>query len=299
MPSRSSGALAGGRAPSACLVPLPARMPGSRLPPRAAPSADLSDDAELHQLRDVLDHAAHAELGAPHGRPVACGTHCRLHGLGCPSCHLARQAGRTRRKGGPQVDPAGAVCPRCAMDGGHLRAMHRAAAPGSALQPGTSGSDGPSTSFIRRSCSSSNGGTTRRPISMASPGSMRQWSSSSRARSSTWQRLRTSWPQTRWCSGASWKRAARTSCRASAISWMTGERIVRSRPAAGTEAFQVGRDVAVTPGQGDLPQPAHRADPVCANDGQGPARADPDRARLDHEVLHPRPVPGRTPSSGT
>lgn len=61
MPSRSSGALAGGRAPSASVVPLPARMPDPA-PSPATPLTDLSDDAELHQVRDALDHAAHASL---------------------------------------------------------------------------------------------------------------------------------------------------------------------------------------------------------------------------------------------
>ena len=42
--------------------------------------------------------------------------------------------------------------------------------------------------------------------------------------------------------------------------------------------------------QGDLPQPPDRADPVCADDREGAARAGADRAGLDHEVLHPRPL---------
>ncbi|PVE24325.1 poly-beta-hydroxybutyrate polymerase [Microvirga sp. KLBC 81] len=65
MPSRPSGALAGGRAPKASVVRLPARepdLPSSPIVPSPALPANLSDDAELHRLRDALDHAAHAGL---------------------------------------------------------------------------------------------------------------------------------------------------------------------------------------------------------------------------------------------
>ena len=50
---------------------------------------------------------------------------------------------------------------------------------------------------------------------------------------------------------------------------------------------RAGRGLA---GQGDPAQPADGADPVFASDGQGPRRARADRAGVDHEVLHPRPV---------
>ena len=43
-------------------------------------------------------------------------------------------------------------------------------------------------------------------------------------------------------------------------------------------------------GSGGVPQRSVRADPVRAADGEGAGRADPDRAGLDHEILHPRPV---------
>ena len=57
---------------------------------------------------------------------------------------------------------------------------------------------------------------------------------------------------------------------------------VRSRPQCGDHA-----------GQGRLPQPADRADPVRADHRQGAAGAGADRAGVDHEVLHPRPEPGK------
>ena len=43
-------------------------------------------------------------------------------------------------------------------------------------------------------------------------------------------------------------------------------------------------------GPGHLPQRADRADPVLADDAGRASRAGADRAGLDHEVLHPRPV---------
>ena len=80
------------------------------------------------------------------------------------------------------------------------------------------------------------------------------------------------------------------------------ERVVRGKPPAGAEAFKVGRDVAITPGKVvyrnrliELIQYAPTTETVQS-------RADPDRARLDHEILHPgpfagelaRPLPDRT-----
>ena len=38
-------------------------------------------------------------------------------------------------------------------------------------------------------------------------------------------------------------------------------------------------------------QSAHRAYSICACDGHGLSRAGPDRARMDYEVLYPRPFP--------
>src|SRR5215213_4312125 len=66
MPSHTTGALTGDRAPKAQAAPLPERGP-DRLPARTLPSPTLQsqpsdDDAELHRIRDALDHAAHASL---------------------------------------------------------------------------------------------------------------------------------------------------------------------------------------------------------------------------------------------
>ena len=47
--------------------------------------------------------------------------------------------------------------------------------------------------------------------------------------------------------------------------------------------------------QGGLPQPSHRTDPVRTDHQKGPTGADPDRARLDHEVLHPGPLARELP----
>ena len=56
------------------------------------------------------------------------------------------------------------------------------------------------------------------------------------------------------------------------------------------DAFEVGKNIATTPGQGRLPERADAADPVRALDrGGAPAAAD-DRPALDQQVLHPRPA---------
>ena len=62
---------------------------------------------------------------------------------------------------------------------------------------------------------------------------------------------------------------------------------VRSRQPRGRR--QHGDDA----GQGDLPERADAADPVCADDGDRAAHAAPDRAAVDQQVLHPRSQAGK------
>ena len=157
--------------------------------------------------------------------------------------------------------------------------------------PTRRGSTGRSTSSTRLSCCSSNGGTTPRPACAASRSSTRTWSSSpSRQLLDMFSPSNFLAHQSRGPRAHGRARAGMNLVAACRTSWRTGERAVGGKKPVGTEAFEVGRDVAVTPGQGRLPQPADRADPVRADDRHGPAGADPDRAGLDHEVLHPRPV---------
>lgn len=49
------------------------------------------------------------------------------------------------------------------------------------------------------------------------------------------------------------------------------------------------------PRQGHLSQPPHRADPVRACDRRSPAGANSHCSRLDHEILHPRPLAAELP----
>ena len=62
-------------------------------------------------------------------------------------------------------------------------------------------------------------------------------------------------------------------------------------------AFEVGRNLAVTPGQRRVPQRADRADPVRADDRRGAPAAARDRAAVHQQVLHPRPAARRIRSS--
>ena len=56
------------------------------------------------------------------------------------------------------------------------------------------------------------------------------------------------------------------------------------------DAFEVGRNIATTPGQGRVPERADAADPVRADDRAGAPAAADDHAALDQQVLHPRPA---------
>ena len=58
-------------------------------------------------------------------------------------------------------------------------------------------------------------------------------------------------------------------------------------------AFEVGRNVAVDARQGGAAHRADGADPVCADDGDRPRDAAPDRAALDQQVLHSRSCAGK------
>ena len=63
------------------------------------------------------------------------------------------------------------------------------------------------------------------------------------------------------------------------------------RPAAGRRrSIRAGTQRRDHAGQGRLPQPADRADPVRAGHRHGAARTGADRPGVDHEVLHPRPL---------
>ena len=56
------------------------------------------------------------------------------------------------------------------------------------------------------------------------------------------------------------------------------------------QAFEVGRNVATTPGRGGVRERAVPADRVQAADGEGARAAAADRAAVHQQVLHPRPA---------
>ena len=177
-------------------------------------------------------------------RPLRC-----LHGLGRPPCHLARQAGRARREGCPPVGPAGAG--RLPLRDGRrsLRALHRAAAAGPplrrrrvaamALQPDLSGLSAAAAMVAQR-----HHRDRRRHEAARGRGRVRLAPDPRHGR-----RRRTSSPRTRLCSTASWRRAARTSCRACRTSWRTGSGSSAEACQPAPRPSRSGRDVAVTPGK--------------------------------------------------
>ena len=66
--------------------------------------------------------------------------------------------------------------------------------------------------------------------------------------------------------------------------------MLRGKKPVGTEQFKVGRDVAVTPGKVVYRKRLIELIQYAPATRRGAAGADPDRAGLDHEILHPRSV---------
>ena len=208
-----------------------------------------------------------------------------------PFVGRARKAAAIRREGGAKGRPL-----RHSMRFGkfraRLRAVHRALAAGPALHRARPGSNGRSTSSTRVFSSISSGGTTPRPESAACRAITSRWYRSRRASCSTSSRPSTSLRRTPRFLRPRSREGGQNLVRGADEFLADWERTVAGRPPVGSEAFEPGDSGRRHAGRGRLPQPPDRAHPVRAGDARGPCRAGADRAGLDHEILHPRPVAG-------
>ena len=118
--------------------------------------------------------------------------------------------------------------------------------------------------------------------------------SSSTTSSRRWRRA-TSRCSTRRVEGGDRHRRAAASSRAPAAGRATWPAPPRVPAMVEPDAFEVGEDLAVTPGRGGAAHRRVRADPVHAADRRGPRGPAADRAADDQQVLRPRPRPGPQP----
>ena len=86
------------------------------------------------------------------------------------------------------------------------------------------------------------------------------------------------------------ERRRRISCAAGRIGAATGCVCVGGPRPVTTRRFRRRRNRRDVARQGRVPQRADRADPVRSDHRKGASGADPDRAGLDHEILHSRSV---------
>ena len=170
------------------------RKPSSRLGQahfwrRSAPPTEHSYGyAALEQCHRPF---ASCERRPSDGRPFARRHGGRLLGLGGASRLIARKANAARRKGGAQELAFRQL--RLALRAAAERhALHRAAAAGQEVFRRSVAAAGPMRCSTRFSCSISNGGTTPRRASAASPSSMKTSSNSPRGNCSTCSRRRIS-----------------------------------------------------------------------------------------------------------
>ena len=228
--------------------------------------------------------------GAFHRRAVADGDDRRLHGLGRARRVLARQADAARREGDEEGGAARQLRrpPRAAPR--RRGALHRSAAAGPPLRRA-----GVAEAALRRHL----------PVVPADAAVVAQ-RDDRRARRHPAERKRRrvrdaavprragavelSAHQPRGARAHVARRGDELRARRAEFRRGLGSR--RQRPPAGWRGSLRGRPQSRRhAGQGRLPQPADRVDPVRARDRHRAARAGADRAGMDHEVLHPRSFP--------
>ena len=156
-------------------------LSGSREMAPIEPAGEHDSCTPSRRFADIIDRSLHAAAARFTAGLVAGGSGRGLSRLGNSSCLFARQAHAACRQSDRKAVRFANYIGRCAREGGQAKAASSRCRR-TAICRRRIGSNGPTTSSIRHSCFSSNGGTTPRPAFAASPSSMRTWSSSPRAR---------------------------------------------------------------------------------------------------------------------
>ena len=211
---------------------------------------DSRDSYAVTAFADIIDRSLHATVARfTMGLSPAALAHAYLDW----ATHLTFSPGKQLQlvdKATQESSPLRQLClSLCASEGGKDEPLHRAAAARPSASSARIGRSGRTISSIRLSCSISNGGTTRRPAYAAFRSSMRTWSSSRRARSSTWSR-----PSNFLLTNPEVLQQTISKGGMNLVSGFQNlmedwERTVSGKKPVGTENFVVGRDVAVTPGK--------------------------------------------------
>ena len=269
------------------LRPAVAKDAGASLPTPSSRPID-SEEPKLFRFSDSVDQAVHAALARITGGLSPAVLAGSLSRLGDPSGHLAREAGGAPREIRPKMDAARKLLDASFARARGIRALHQTAPTRSSLQHPTMAalairyllSIVSVHSAMVAQQNNQNAGVSRKNEEIVEFVSRQLFNIT--APSNFLLTNPVVMEQTLKTGGENLTRGLQNFVE-------DAERQVRGKKPVGTEFFQVGRDVTVTPGKVSLSKSPYRADPVFACYTSGPARTNSDRACLDNEILHSRP----------